>query len=133
MGGANLEDGVRLTGASADPVEVVLAADGGELSGHVMGRNSEPVSKAVVALVPELPSQRGRGDLYRVASSDSAGTFRLMSIPPGRYKLFAWEQAAPGAWQSPQFLQPYDELGKSIEVGASSKQEIEVAVLPIRK
>jgi hypothetical protein len=44
-------------------------------------------------------------------------------VPPGNYKLFAWDWAESDAWQNANFITAYESLGKSILVSASSGQD----------
>lgn len=134
MGNVDLLDGVlRLNGQPTDPVEVTAGSDGGELTGVVVTQKSEPLPNAVVAIVPEAPSQRKRIDSRHSATTDDKGRFRLQGIPPGNYRLFAWEYAPFDAAGVPEFMQKYEGLGKGILVRAASRQEIEVTAIPARK
>lgn len=96
-------------------IEIIAASDGAVLDGLVKNAAGEPMSGAIVALVPES-SLRNRGDLYRTATSDQSGKFVLHGIAPGTYKLFAWMDAEGIApFRNAQFMKKYEELGKEIE------------------
>jgi hypothetical protein len=128
-----LDDILRVTGPPRDPLEVTIGSDGGELTGVVVTQQSEPISNAVVAIVPESTAQRRRIDSTRSVTTDANGRFRLQGIPPGNYKLFAWEYAPFGASETPEFIQKYEALGKRIVVRVESKQDIEITAIPARK
>jgi len=91
------------------------------------------MTNVIVALVPESPLLRRRWDLYRSATTDYAGKFRLRNIPPGTYKVFSWEYVETDAWQDAQFLQPYETAGKLFTVREGSTQESQVKVTPLRR
>ena len=84
----------------------------------------------VVALI----EQRQRFDLYRSAVTDAAGTYRFNAIPPGSYKVFAWEDIEPHSWNDNALLRGYEDLGKSITVAEGSSQTMEVmAISPFER
>jgi len=128
-----LSGGLQLSGPPDSPIEVVLGIDGGEVTGTVVNDRLEMMTNVVVALVPESPLLRRRYDLYRSATSDYAGKFRLQNIPPGTYKLFSWDYVENDAWQDAQFLQPYETAGKIITVREGSSQQTQAKVSPVRR
>lgn len=123
-----LRDGLHVTGAVDRPIEIVLASNAGELEGMTLDSNSAPMPNVVVALVPQSPLLRGRDDLYATASTDAAGRFRLRTIAPGDYKLFAWQYVEDGAWHDPQFLAPYEQFGEPIRIHEGKNPESLVTV-----
>ena len=68
------------------------------------------------------------GPISGVQTTDSIGAFVFRDIPPGNYKLFAWESVESGAWQDPDFMRPFESRGipVHIEEGASVSQNISV-------
>jgi len=124
MGGEDiLRSGMHVTRAADNPVEITIGTDGGTISGTVIDDMAGPFSNATVALVPDALDQRERPDLYRKTASDSAGNFQMTAIPPGNYKLFAWEWTEPDSWQNPEFIRAYESRGKPVTVSASARQD----------
>lgn len=98
----------------ASPVlSVVVSTAGGQVSGTVKGDKDKPASGAMVVLVPDAPLREDQAK-YKVASSDQNGSFSISAIPPGQYKLFAWEGAEMGQWTDPEFLQTWESKGKTV-------------------
>jgi hypothetical protein len=115
--------GLHLTSTPDGPLEITLGIDGGTITGSVTDGMMRPFSNATIALVPDA---RGRWDLFRSTASDSTGAFRLGAIPPGNYKLFAWEWVPSGSWVNADFLRTYESQGTSVQVeapGSSNKDE----------
>jgi hypothetical protein len=127
-----LSDGLRLNGPTESSLDVVIAADSGELLGTAVSGNN-PMPNVIVALVPDSLLLRRRFDLYRSAATDASGKFRLQVIPPGEYKLFAWEYAEWGAWHDKQFLDTFETLGQSIRVADGPNPDARVTVIRINK
>jgi hypothetical protein len=124
IGGDDIQrSGMHVAGAVQNPIQIVIGTDGGSISGSVLASVSGTMPNAVVALVPDAFDLRNRSDLYRSATTDAQGNFRLASVVPGNYKLFAWEWAEPDAWQNPEFIRPIENTGKSLTMTASDKQD----------
>jgi uncharacterized protein (DUF2141 family) len=124
IGGDDIQrSGMHVAGAVQNPIQIVIGTDGGSIGGSVLASVSGTMPNAVVALVPDAFDLRSRSDLYRSATTDAQGNFRLASVPPGNYKLFAWEWAEPDAWQNPEFIRPIENTGRSITMTASDKQD----------
>jgi hypothetical protein len=45
---------------------------------------------------------------YHRASADDAGHFEFTGVTPGRYKLYAFEEMDPLAYEDPGFLKPFE-------------------------
>ena len=124
IGGDDIQrSGMHIAGPVQNPIQIVIGTDGGNISGSVLSSVSATLPNAVVALVPDAFDLRNRSDLYRSATTDAQGNFRLASVAPGTYKLFAWEWAEQDAWQNPEFIRPIENTGKSITMEASAKQD----------
>ena len=81
-----------------------------------------------VVLVP-APQRRKNPALYRTAQSDSRGHVSLPNLPPGQYKLFAWDTVMDGAWMNAEFLGQIEERGTTVTVSAGAKQTAQVRAI----
>jgi hypothetical protein len=63
-------------------------------------------------------------------SSDQDGHFTLTTIPPGDYKLFAWEDLEFGAYNNPDMLRKYENLGTPVNVEPSGTVNVDVKLIP---
>jgi hypothetical protein len=91
------------------------------LLGFTQGRIDAVVEKAGMPLgsarVLLAPANRNRLDLFKTASSDKDGKVSFSNVPPGNYKLFAWESMAKAnAYLDPRFLESYEDHGRPIFV-----------------
>jgi len=127
-----LADGLRVQESTGTILEVTISSRSGAIEGTAVSPVGVSMPNVVIALIPETTSARQRKDLYRSAASDHAGKFQLERVPPGNYKLFAWEYAEPGSWEESQFLQDYEQLGKPIVV-TEGKQQTQVSVIQRRR
>ncbi|HEY3454692.1 MAG TPA: hypothetical protein VGK64_08840, partial [Bryobacteraceae bacterium] len=121
--------------ASADTVELAegvdnritaVAATGAmsELDGMTV-QNDQPLSSAMVLLLPEDPA---RASLIRRDQSDSDGSFLLRDILPGRYTLLAIDNGKGLAYREPTVIQPYLAQGVTLEFPRRDKTPVRVNV-----
>lgn len=127
-----LNDGLHVDGPQEDRLEIVLGMNGGSVLGSVYNARREPVARATVVAVPDA-ARRGRGDLYKVATTESSGGFELQGLAPGSYELFAWDRVEPGAWQDADFMREYAGFGRAVRVEGSGAINADVNVVPGRR
>ena len=77
-----------------------------------------------------VPASRNRLDLYRTATSDQNGHFTFANVPPGDYKILAWEDVPRGAYTDPAFLKNYEDRGRAITIDKGENESVQIAVIP---
>jgi hypothetical protein len=117
--------GTRELGAE---LQILLGADGGRLETTVLNENSVPQSGVHVVLVPDA-SRRHRREQYRAAITGDQGRASMRGIPPGRYKVFAWENLEPNAYLNADFIRTYEALGVNVDVAGSDNRQISVQAI----
>jgi hypothetical protein len=107
------------------PLSVQLGFSAGSVNGIADDSRGQPFQAATCVLIP---ASRGRIDLYKTATSDQNGKFTFANVPPGEYKLIAWEDVPSGAYLDQSFLKPFEGQAHSISVakGASASAQIRV-------
>jgi hypothetical protein len=98
----------------------------GQVTGTVTDKASQPFAAATTVLVP---AARSRMDLYRTATSDQQGRFTFANVPPGDYKVLAWEDVPRGAYTDPSYLKNYEDRGRSITVDKGESESVQVPVI----
>jgi len=125
-----LDSGIVIESASREPLEIQLKSHAGSVFGTVLDvTRLRPYSYATVTLVPEMP-RRGNFTLYREQTCAADGRFTFFGLPPGNYKVFAWQAVAAGASQNPIFLRRYEDRGVSVVVEAGTEKGVEVIAIP---
>ena len=107
---------------------MILSPNVGQMDGIVLDDRSQPLPGIQAVLVPDL--NRERTELFKTASTDRSGRFTLQGITPGEYKVFAWEALEAYGYFDPELLKRSETLGTSVRVDESSRQEIQVRVIP---
>ncbi len=116
----------RLTSPTSRQLNIDAVCGG--VKGTIVDLDGLPTS-AFVVLVPDV-ARRRNPVLYKRTESNAGGTFTLLGIPPGTYKLFAWKTSPDGAEQTPEFLSKFDSGGQTIIVGPGSSSEVHLRVIP---
>jgi hypothetical protein len=121
-------EGFDVRPGEKDPVEVLLGSGAGTVAGVVQDGPAKVVAGATVALVPEA-ARRGNLALYLSAVTDAFGRFVMRGVPPGEYKLFAWESVRPFAYQNGAFIAKNESRGRVIHVGQGNTVNAELTVI----
>jgi hypothetical protein len=112
-GQETIDSGFDVNGTGRYRLDLVLSGDGAQVEGQVLDSNDKPAGGAMVALVPADAALRSASRLYKNATTAQDGKFALKSIPPGKYRIYAWEGIEDGAWYDPDFIGRYENQGES--------------------
>jgi len=121
-------DSIQIRSRPEGELTIVISTETGKLQGRVVNGRREPASNATIVVVPE-PSLRHRTNLFFEPKPDAAGKFSI-DVPPGSYKVFAWEDVEPNAWFDADFMQTYESRGHVVAIGAGNMETVEVDVIP---
>lgn len=124
-----LESGLHLSGPTNALLEVVIGANAGSLEGSVVDSRNQPLANRTVVLVPDGRLSQ-RTDLYKNASTDALGRFRMHGLTPGDYKLFAWEDIQTGAWKDTDFMRAYEGRATPVHVNEGTNSDVQLTVIP---
>jgi hypothetical protein len=119
---------INVSDSSVEPLELVVNSRGGRVEGLGRDEEGEPIAGATIVLVPE-ETLRMEHSRFRQTNADQNGHFSIRGIPPGDYKLLAWDVVELGAWEDPEFLKTYEEKGRAVKIDAGSNQTVDVQVI----
>jgi Carboxypeptidase regulatory-like domain len=111
-------------------LNVVLSPNSGQIEGVIVDARRQPVSGVEAVLVPDR--RPARVDLYKTAVTDPSGRFAMRGIPPGDYKVFAWEAIESFAYFDEYLIRQFDQSGTRVRIAESSREQVEVTVIPAR-
>jgi hypothetical protein len=122
-----LSTGLDLTAGAGvgAPLELVVSSRGATISG------ASP-SGSTVVLVPQEKERRDQQYFYKTSIADQNSAYSLTGIPPGAYKLYAWEDVDPGAWMDPDFLKPVEDKGESVALREGERKTVPLKAIPPR-
>ena len=67
-----------------------------------------------------------------MAYSDQSGGFLFLNIPPGVYKVFSWEKIDLPPYLGPEFIERYEQEGRSIRLPESAVGTVDLRLIPAR-
>jgi len=111
-----------------EPLTLVLGADTGELQGAVKNSKGGPIARARLDAIAE-GDHANRPDFNRSAFSDDKGQFKITDLPPGQYKIFAWEDVPYGAPQDPEFRKPFDKQAVTVTVRPNERANLNITAI----
>ncbi len=128
-GGSEVLDSGLTISRSQPParLEIVLSPDGGRVDGTVL-KELHSVSGAWVVLVPD-PPHRDREEMYSMKAADAFGHFALSGLPPGDFKLFAWEPVRGTNYTDPDLLNAFEDRGTPVHIEERKQQTMQLDVL----
>jgi len=132
-----LLDGSRFQGdtvtisSKTSNIEVILGTDGGSISGVVVDELSKPVQTAIWGLLLPDPLTTTIG-FFRLFTLSGNGRFSMETIPPGRYKVFAWSDIDKFSCFDPDVLSRSVVQASSVQVVANSASVINVKAILLR-
>ena len=114
---------------SAKPLQVLLGSGGGRLQVTAYSATGKPHPGAHFVLAPDA-KRRDRREQYRIATSGEDGQAILRGIPPGSYKLFAWEDLVANAYLNPDYLQAYEDFGVPVNIASGDNVPVPARLIP---
>jgi hypothetical protein len=110
------------------PVTITLSNKGAAIHGRLKTDSPDPTG-ATVTLIPDVldPEQRERETSETTA--DQNGVFSIDNIPPGDYRLFAWQNLPEDVWQDPDFWSAMKDKGVSVKLSESEKKSIDLPLI----
>lgn len=124
-----LDSGFELDSQPTETLEVIVSPKAATITVTVVDESQKPVQGATAVVVTSDPGRRRRQDLNKSAVSNTAGQVTFDSLAPGDYKIFAWDEIAPGAWQNPEMIRAYDSRGQNVRVLESSQENFTLRVI----
>jgi protocatechuate 3,4-dioxygenase beta subunit len=124
-----LDSGFELNSQPTESLEVILSPNAATITLNVVDENQKPVQGATAAVITSDLARRKRQDLNKSAVSNAAGQVTFDGLAPGEYKVFAWDDIAPGAWQNPETIRTYDSRGQNIRLVENSRENITLRVI----
>ena len=120
------DDGMDLSAGAQGPVQITLSTEGAEVKGAVTGEDGNAMPGVSVVLVPDSR----RISQFHNTVSDQKGAFDFTNLPPGDYKLLAWEELEPNQFQDPEFLAKYIAKAETVRLMANDKKSFTLPAIP---
>ncbi|MGD0498019.1 MAG: carboxypeptidase-like regulatory domain-containing protein [Bryobacteraceae bacterium] len=117
------ESGIEFTGPGE--LEVTISNAAAVLEGSVTGGDGKPMGNAGVVVAPSSGSLP-----MRTGNADAHGNFYFGSLPPGDYRVLAWDATTPEASDPPASLGPFASAAKTVKLAENAHEKVRVTVVP---
>jgi protocatechuate 3,4-dioxygenase beta subunit len=107
------------------PLEIVLSATAGQVTGAVTDKDGKPVAGAAVVLFSKSTPAAGPWNMF----TDENGSFTFKGLKPGDYKLLSFEDVEPGAYTDPEFIKPWESRASDVKLDPSGKAAVQYRVI----
>jgi len=111
-----------------EPLIIVLGVDTGELEGTVKNSKGDLVARARVDAIAD-GDHANRPDFNQSALCDEKGHFKITDLPPGQYKIFAWENVPDGAPQDRDFRKPFDKQALPVSIQPKGRANLKITAI----
>jgi protocatechuate 3,4-dioxygenase beta subunit len=111
-----------LTAGSPGSLDIVLSPNAADVSGTVLNEKGDAVADASVTLGPMSPETAAQTQFFRQTRTDQNGRFTMKSLPPGDYRVIAWEDVDPNLVQDPEFRARFDGNSATVKLSESSHE-----------
>jgi hypothetical protein len=118
-----LDQGFEWGGDQKGTLEVVISTKAATLAGTVQDENGKPAPGSTVTLVPD-PLRPATARLYPTVKADDQGQFQFLTVTPGTYKVYAWEEIGSTAHWDPEYIKPFAGLAESVDLGQGASATV---------
>lgn len=94
------------------------------MDGNTLNKDDTPFEGAVVALIPTDGKSAPRSTI-----SGPQGAFHFTGVPPGDYKLMAWDDVGRDDLENPEFIKRFDSQATPVKLAASGSATVSIRVL----
>jgi len=119
---------MHFSGDVSAPLEVLLSPNGGRIDGTVINEKQNLMAGIEAVLIPDR--RRDRTDLYKTATTDETGHFTIRGIPPGDYKVFAWDGLEEFGYYDSDLIRLFEQKGTPVRIVESAKESLEMRIIP---
>jgi hypothetical protein len=124
-----LTEDMTIESSTREPLRILVSTRGAVVTGTVTVPPAVLRSARASVLLAPWGKYAQVLSFYAMAGADDAGHFEFQGVTPGRYKLYAFEELDPSAYQDPNFLKPYETLSEPFEVAEGSRADRQIQLI----
>ncbi len=130
FGNEDVTNGILdLTTGIGGVMEVKLAPNAADVSGAVHNDKSETVGDVQVTLGPASAEVAAQTLFFRQTRTNQDGKFTFKNLPPGEYRICAWEEVDGGLASDPEFRAHFDSSSVVVKLSEGSHENSDLKLL----
>jgi len=122
-------------GAATPPIEITIRDDGAQIDGNIENwrKEQQPAvihtfSRSSQAVVVFLPMANSTGQ-FRQAWISPDGDFHLLQVPPGEYRVIAFDHRPEDLeYENAEAMRKYESKGQLLRVVAAQNEHLRLAL-----
>ena len=123
VGGQDIrETGIDLSGGGGGPMEVILSTKIAKVDGMVEKQKQDDAPGTVI--VAKVGPNSELTFINLTARVEDAGKFSIANLPPGEYKIFAFEEVDMATASDPEFLKKFEDRAGSVKIGEGESKSL---------
>jgi len=115
-------DELDLTSGAGGLLEIELSPNAAAVSGIVRGADGEGAAGATVQVC-------AGDDTVKYVSADENGAYRVSGLPPGEYRILAWEEVEPELSLDASFRAHFDAQAADVKLAERDHPTVEVKMI----
>ncbi len=128
LGGREVKDaGAEFTETTAGSLQITLSEAVGSVSGVILTDDGKPMANCSVTLMSE-PYEMG--GMSMLTGSDRTGHFTTWPLPPGTYRVYAFEDLDMAQHYDPDFQAQFESRSVKVTVKENSVEQVTLRPIP---
>jgi protocatechuate 3,4-dioxygenase beta subunit len=125
-----LTEDMTIEPGTREQLRIVVGTRGAVVTGTVMVPSGLARSGRARVLLAPCGRYVHVLSFYKLAPSDDYGRFEIKGVTPGQYKLYAFEELDPAAYEDPNFLPPFASLSEAFDVAEGARVDRQTQLIP---
>lgn len=123
VGGQDIQDtGIDLGSGGGGAIEVILSTKIAKVDGMVEKQKQDDAPGTVI--VARVGPNSELAYMNLTARVEDGGKFSLANLPPGEYKLFAFEEIDTATASDPEFLKKFEDRAVNVKIGEGESKSV---------
>lgn len=123
VGGQDIRDaGMDLGNGGGGPMEVILSTKIAKVDGMVEKQKQDDAPGTVIVAKVGPNNELTFANL--TARVEDAGKFSIANLPPGEYKIFAFEEVDTATASDPEFLKKFEDRAGNVKIGEGESKSL---------
>ena len=123
------ENMLDVTSGTGGALDILLRPGAAEVSGAIHDDTGKGIAGIIVSIWNSKTPDTAEADSVKTATTDQKGSFRIRNLPPGDYRIIAWEDIETGLLQSPDLRKQFESGASAVTLREYSNETADVTII----